>query len=182
MKTFFVDHHQTNPLLQKPALSEHSTSNPATSSPTPAAIYTVATDHLVDANQELEGDDEEEDIDEEAHSDSEAEMGRNNDGPISAQNTSAEPSELMQLDLSEDIRLGSPDDGSNNLDSDFHLLTVTQPEYHLCQPDSYPDESTRPWLLVPDPTTNIELPLPSSGTKLVVTSETCEFLLPISAH
>ncbi|PIN25844.1 hypothetical protein CDL12_01396 [Handroanthus impetiginosus] len=33
----------------------------------------------------------------------------------------------MQLDMSEDIRLGSPpDDGSNNLDSDFNLLAVSQ--------------------------------------------------------
>ncbi|PON63924.1 Basic helix-loop-helix transcription factor [Trema orientale] len=194
VKTFFVDHHhhhhQINNLLpEKPALSEHSTSNPAMSSDNPrfhsppmrAAIYATATDPPVaeEANQDGEGDeeDEDEDIDdqEEVDSDSEAEaeMDRNNGRPISADpNTPAttvavEPSELMQLDMSEDIRLGSPDDGSNNLDSDFHLLAVSsQPEHHLCQPDHlYREESTKRWPLVPDPTTgNIGLPLPPSGT------------------
>nr|CBY88797.1 basic helix-loop-helix transcription factor [Humulus lupulus] len=181
-KTFFIDHHHhlTNSLPSKPALSEQSTSNPATSDnprfhsqPMTTAIYSGAATGVVDETKEDEGDEEDDDMDEEeaAESDSEAEIGRSNvgGGPISAQNTSgeavvpAEPSELMQLDMSEDIRLGSPDDGSNNLDSDFHLLAVSQSERHLCQPDSYPAESTPRWPLLPDPTTNIGLLLPSSG-------------------
>ncbi|PON55299.1 Basic helix-loop-helix transcription factor [Parasponia andersonii] len=181
VKTFFVDHHQINNLLpQKPALSEHSTSNPGMSSdnprfhspPMPDAIYATATATeppvAEEANQDGEGDEEDEDenIDdqEEVDSDSEAEMDRNNGRSISAdQNTPAttvavEPSELMQLDMSEDIRLGSPDDGSNNLDSDFHLLAVSGQSDHRA-------ESTKRWQFVPDPTTsNIGLPLLPSGT------------------
>lgn len=41
----------------------------------------------------------------------------------------AEPSELMmQLEMSEDMRLGSPDDASNNLDTDIHMAGVSQAE------------------------------------------------------
>ena len=67
---------------------------------------------------------------------------------------SAEPSELIQLEMSEGIRLGSPDDGSNNLDSDFHMLAVTQPGSsvdHQRRADSYRAESARRWPMLPDP-------------------------------
>ena len=145
----------------------------------PPVFYTATADFPVldVANEE----DQEEDIEEEADSDSEDElMDRNNGRPVSVQNSpvgaavvTTEPSELMQLDMSEDIRLGSPDDASNNLDSDFHLLAVTQPDQHdqLCtQPhhDSYPAESTRQWPLVPDPSANIGLLLQPSGIKFLV--------------
>lgn len=57
----------------------------------------------------------------EVGSDSDAETDQNT---VSATHATAEP---MQLDMSEDhIRVGSPDDCSNNLDSDFHLLAVSQ--------------------------------------------------------
>ncbi|KAM6541218.1 hypothetical protein CsatB_005665 [Cannabis sativa] len=184
VKTFFIDHH---PLPPKPALSEQSTSNPATSSDNPrfhsqpmtAAIYSgpvgAAGPAIEETNKEDEGDEDQEDeMDEEedeevGESDSEAEIGRIG-GPknssAEAVVAAAEPSELMQLDMSEDIRLGSPDDGSNNLDSDFHLLAVSQRKRqdHLCQPNSYPAESTPRWPLLPDhPTTNIGLLLPPSS-------------------
>ncbi|KAJ7977421.1 Basic helix-loop-helix transcription factor [Quillaja saponaria] len=171
IKSFFNgDNH---PLPPKPALSEHSTSNPTTisdhmrfhhSSPPILPMYTVreppaATSPVANPNinqeenmtedeDELEEDEDEDE--EEAESDSEAETGRNT-GPASSQNpsvaiavaTEAEPSELMQLEMSEDIRLGSPDDGSNNMDSDFHLLDGTQSGYPEENHESRRDDSFR---------------------------------------
>ncbi|ONH93608.1 hypothetical protein PRUPE_8G242100 [Prunus persica] len=111
----------------------------------------------------IERDEEEEDQeeDEEAESDSEAETGRNGQpvapgpNPPAVSAPAAEPSELMQLEMSEDIRLGSPDDASNNLDSDFHLLAVSQsrvnPADQQRQADSYRAESTRRWPSVQEP-------------------------------
>lgn len=146
MKTFFVDHQSPR---SKPALSEHSTSNPAASSDHPRfqsppipALYSE--EPLV--NRQEDEDDIEEEEDEEADSDSEEEedeedeeaetgrddvIGGHHGLTVSERNppevaAAAEPSELMQLEMSEDIRLGSPDDASNNLDSDFHLLGVSQ--------------------------------------------------------
>nr|KYP55566.1 Transcription factor TT8 [Cajanus cajan] len=83
VKSFFIDHN--SPLPPKPALSEHSTSNPTSSSDHIPAVI-----------------------------------------------------ELMQLEMPEDIRVGSPNDGSNNLDSDFHLLAVTLvPLEELSQEDTH---------------------------------------------
>ncbi|KAG7970578.1 hypothetical protein I3843_07G091100 [Carya illinoinensis] len=163
VKSFFTDHpHQ--PLPPKPALSEHSTSNPATSSDHPhfhysplsvPPIYPSISDQppvnaslqellvhpedqdLEDQEEEDDDDDDEDDEIDDGESDSEAETGRNNRPITSASNVlrgmatttsaaTAEPSELVQLEMSEDIRLGSPEDGSNNLDSDFHMLAVSQ--------------------------------------------------------
>ncbi|XP_024017340.1 basic helix-loop-helix protein A isoform X1 [Morus notabilis] len=168
VKTFFVVDHQ-NPPPPKPALSEHSTSNPATSSDIPGPVYVGSEDPPADANQEV--DDEEAD-DEEADPDSEAEM-EHNGRPLSAQNLpveAAEPSELMQLEMLEDIRLGSPDDGSNNLNSDFHLLAVSQPrspgELPRQLDSSCRAESTRRWPLQPDPSCS-GLPVLPSGPSLL---------------
>ncbi|KAF5455057.1 hypothetical protein F2P56_024671 [Juglans regia] len=187
VKSFFTDH---QPLPPKPALSEHSTSNPATSSDHPhfhysplsiPPIYPAISDQPpINANlqelghpedqdledQEEDDDDDDDEEDDDGESDSEAETGRNNRPIISASNvlrgvaatttsadTTAEPSELVQLEMSEDIRLGSPEDGSNNLDSDFHMLAVSQsvnPTNHnkLRQADSYrADSSTQRWPL-----------------------------------
>ncbi|KAM2672379.1 hypothetical protein EV1_008081 [Malus domestica] len=159
VKTFFVDHHHPPP--PKPALSEHSTSNPAASSDhphfhSPHLLQAMCTNPPLNAAQEDEEDEEEDDNQEEddggAESDSEAETGRNGGAVVPAANPPqvlaavAEPSELMQLEMSEDIRLGSPDDASNNLDSDFHLLAVSQsrnPADQQRQADSYRAESTR---------------------------------------
>ncbi|CAL9023753.1 unnamed protein product [Prunus brigantina] len=166
VKTFFVDHNHPPP--PKPALSEHSTSNPATSSDHPhfhsPHLPAMCTDPPLDAAQEDEEEDEEEEDqeeDEEAESDSEAETGRNGQpvppgpNPPAVSAPAAEPSELMQLEMSEDIRLGSPDDASNNLDSDFHLLAVSQsrvnPADQQRQADSYRAESTRRWPSVQEP-------------------------------
>nr|BAM36702.1 bHLH transcriptional factor AN1 homolog [Rosa hybrid cultivar] len=176
VKTFFVDHHHLPP--PKPALSEHSTSNPATSSdhhprfhsPHLTAIRNNAAAnnaqplHAAAQEDEEDEDEEEDDQDEEGESDSEAETGRNG-RPLAAAAgpnvPAAEPSELMQLEMSEDIRLGSPDDASNNLDSDFHMLAVSQSANaanQQRQTDSYRAESTRRWPPVQPPMTAVQPP------------------------
>nr|ALU11265.1 bHLH transcription factor 1 [Nelumbo lutea] len=174
VKIFFVEHNH-NP---KPALSEHSTSNPANSSersrfnsPSLPVMYSTV-DPPVKMNQDNEEEEEEEEEeeddedDDEVGSDSEAQTGptshRNaaqeplriceptSQGATTAE-AAAEPSELMQLEMSEDIRIGSPDDGSNNLESDLHMLGVghsgmqTVQSDHQRQADSYRSESARRW-------------------------------------
>ncbi|KAK2999032.1 hypothetical protein RJ639_023087 [Escallonia herrerae] len=165
VQAIFVDGHQPlNP--PKPALSQQSTSDPATSSrfhsPTMPAMYAraAAVEPPANANQ-MDEEEEEEEEEEEADSDSEAETDHNSrlagvqPNPLGLA-TTAEPSELMQLDMSEDIRLGSPDDGSNNLDTDFHLLAVSQAVNNPSSgAESCRAESTRRWPLLADPLSNI---------------------------
>ncbi|XVF32594.1 hypothetical protein REPUB_Repub17cG0095700 [Reevesia pubescens] len=183
VKTFFTDHSHINPNPPppKPALSEHSTSNPATSSnhtrfhsPPIPPMYAAA-DPPVNANKEDDDEEEEDDDDddddeeEEPESDS-VETGRNS-GQVPAQNTqtvaaAAEPSELMQLEMSEDIRLGSPDDASNNLDSDFHMLAVSQsgnPADQQGRADSFKAESSRRWQMLQEPMSSGLQLAPCSG-------------------
>ncbi|GMH26029.1 hypothetical protein Nepgr_027872 [Nepenthes gracilis] len=132
IKTFFVVHqlqlhHQQPP---KPAPSEHSTSDhpPAMSSDHQARFRSqvVTTMHAAgdpEANTDHQGTAE----DGEGESDSEAETGHNSlnesiqNQPLvpSAHGTATEVSEPMQLEMSEDIRLGSPDDVSDELEPDF---------------------------------------------------------------
>lgn len=173
VKTFFVDHHHLPP--PKPALSEHSTSNPATSSDhhphfhsphltdirnNAAAANNAPSLHAAAQEDEEDEDEEEDDQDDEAESDSEAETGRNGRALVAAgPNAPAEPSELMQLEMSEDIRLGSPDDASNNLDSDFNMLAVSQSADQQRQAaDSYRAESTRRWPPVQQPMSGVQPP------------------------
>lgn len=178
VKSFFIDHHPPQP--PKPALSEHSTSNPAASSdhprfhspPIPTTVY-APVNPLVNPNQideeeeeeEEEEDEEEEEEDVEGESESEADTGRNqNPHVVNVAHAAAEPSELMQLEMSEDIRLGSPDDGSNNLDSEFQLLAASQGGNkvdHQRRADSYRAESTRRWPLLQDPMSSGLQPPPS---------------------
>ncbi|KAI3449622.1 hypothetical protein Pfo_006287 [Paulownia fortunei] len=130
VKSFFSDGQNRNP--PRPALSEHSTSNPPTSSEprfhSPALLPTCAPTHPTFENSQVADEEDEDDVE----SDSDAETGRV-DSLSGTQNTLTEggtthaTGEPMQLDMSQDIRLGSPYDGSNNLDSDFHLLAVSQP-------------------------------------------------------
>lgn len=67
----------------------------------------------------------------ESESDSDEETNRVNSLPrghcIETCSRATEAPELMQLDMHDNTRLGSPDGGSNNLDSNFHLLTMGQP-------------------------------------------------------
>ena len=132
--------------------------------------------------EEEEEEEDEEEEDEGGESDSEAETGRNGRA-MAVQNphhhaivavpvpTTDQPSELMQLEMSEDIRLGSPDDASNNLDSDFHMLAVTQSgnpiadHHHQRRADSYRGESAPRWPMLQEPTSSgIQIRPPSSGT------------------
>lgn len=188
VKSFFVDHQPPHP--PKPALSEHSTSNPATSSdyprfqspPVPAIVYTTAAMDPPAAAQQAPGNEEEEEDEEEeeeedeeeeeeAESDSEAETGaRNPQGAAAA----AEQSELMQLEMSEDIRLGSPDDGSNNLDSDFHMLTVNNqagldPADHQRRVAEFRAESSRRWQMMQETPRNA-IQSPPTGSQLILSS------------
>ncbi|GLT49349.1 hypothetical protein SLA2020_229120 [Shorea laevis] len=172
VKSFFTDTHHQNPPPPKPALSEHSTSNPATSSdhtrfhsPPVPAIYAAA-DPPVTGDQEEDEDDEDDD-EEEPESDS-VETGQNR-RQVTGGNTqtvvAAEPSELMQLEMSEDIRLGSPDDASNNLDSNFNMLTMGQsdnPAVQQRRADSFRAESSRRWPMLQDPFVSSSLQPPPS--------------------
>ncbi|PPD72192.1 hypothetical protein GOBAR_DD30913 [Gossypium barbadense] len=142
VKTFFNDGKAPNPPPPKPALSEHSTSNPAASSdytrfhsPSVPLVYAAA-DPPVNADQ-----------------------GEYNN----------EPSELMQLDMSEDIKLGSPDDASNNLDSDFNMLAVSQsgnPTDNQRRAELFRDESNRRWQMLQEPSCGSLQPL-STGPQPV---------------
>lgn len=145
----------------------------------------VNDDPPVNANQGEEDDEEEDEDDdddeEQDQSDSEAETGRNSRQGAADQIPEAvvppvpEPSELMQLDMSEDIRLGSPDDGSNNLDSDFHLLAVSQgvnpADDRQQRGESWRAESSRTWpMALQDPvmiSSSLQLPPSGSGKKRV---------------
>ncbi|XAR61213.1 hypothetical protein NMG60_11034852 [Bertholletia excelsa] len=159
VKTFFIDYHPPPP-PPKPAISEHSTSNPATSSdhgrflsPPMQAVYaqedTPAYASQIDGEEEDDDDDEEEgDSDLEADTEPNAQALVQDAGVAHA---ATEPNELMQLDMSEDIRLGSPDDGSNHLDSDFQLLAVASEENlanHQHLAESCRAESTPSWPLL----------------------------------
>lgn len=142
-----------------------------------AAADPPAISPAVNPNQDdVDEDDEDED---EADSESEADTVRNSNRTASMPGASgaaaaaaaAEPSELMQLEMSEDIRVGSPDDGSNNLESDFHLLAMRQtgnPD-HDRRADSYRAESTRRWGSAQDPMGGpggLQVQLPVSGKPL----------------
>lgn len=187
VKSYFIDHHPPQP--PKPALSEHSTSNPATSSDHPrfhsppvpnvhAPVNPPVNPNQIDEEEEEEEEDEEdeEEEEEEGESESEADTGRNshlsgapNPRVVNVAQAAAEPSELMQLEMSEDIRLGSPDDGSNNLDSEFQLLAASQGGNavdHQRRADSYRAESTRRWPLLQDPMSSNLQPPPSGGPAL----------------
>ncbi|MED6213707.1 hypothetical protein PIB30_095912, partial [Stylosanthes scabra] len=175
VKSFFIEHHGSCPPPPKPALSEHSTSNPASSSD--RLIYTTVADpppNLTNQdNMEEDEDDEEEDDDDDDEEeegepvlDSEYETRRNNTHLTSTTDASAgivEPSELMELEMSEDIRVGSsPNDGSNNLDSNFHLLAVTETDNPSGQVDSYRIDPTQRWPPMQNPLGELQVQLPGS--------------------
>ncbi|XP_074312150.1 transcription factor BHLH42 isoform X2 [Silene latifolia] len=146
VKSIFMDYHHHHhsrdpnkqlPIQSKPAVSEHSTSNPTPSSsvrshfhsPTTATMYTLQA-----AAPSAVAAEEEDDVEAEAESDSEAQTNA----------VPAQPSELMQLEMPDDIRLGSPEDASNNLDSDFPPLVTHQvlPQTNL---HNRAGESSRRW-------------------------------------
>ncbi|KAK4407126.1 Transcription factor [Sesamum angolense] len=132
VKSFFTDAQNPNP--PRPVLSEHSTSNPPTSSDPPPAstVLPPHDDPTLDHNHDDDENDENDSTDDQ-DSDSDAETGRVDTLTLPTQppnviTTADQPSELMELDMSEDIRLGSPEDGSNYLDPDFHLHDANPPQ------------------------------------------------------
>ncbi|KAL5068220.1 hypothetical protein RYX36_019107 [Vicia faba] len=137
VKSFFIDHHSFPP---KPALSEHSTSNPTYSTDhIPAIMYTMADPppSTTNPNQDdMDEDEEEDEEDDEVESGSEDETDQDHNQHANSIKEIVEPSELMQIEMPDDIRIGSPNDGSNNLDSDFHLLAVSN-QGNPTQVDSY---------------------------------------------
>lgn len=145
VKTFFTDDIIHNP---KPALSEHSTSNPADytrfNSPALPPTFAAANPNL-DGNDDDDDEEEEEEEDEEGPESDYAETDRNGRRMV---RVAAEPSELMmQLEMSEDMRLGSPDDASNNLDTDIHMVGVSQAEEQR-RAESFKAELSRRWEMV----------------------------------
>ncbi|XP_028083636.1 basic helix-loop-helix protein A-like [Camellia sinensis] len=189
VKSFFSDHHPPQP--PKPAVSEQSTSNPAASSghprfdspPVPLPAMYAPMDPLPIANQidneedddeekeEEEEEEEEEDEEDQDEEDSEADSGAHQNphdlspGLAEAEPVAVEPSELMQVEMSEDIRVGSPDDGSNNLDWEFRVLAVSQAGNPA--DNQRRAESTRRWQVLQDRLNNgLQLPPPSGGPAL----------------
>lgn len=67
-----------------------------------------------------------------------------------AMDTFMEANELLQLDMSEDIRFGSPNDSSSNLNSRFNLLVTSNDE--SCRAESTPGWSHNLELLNPSTT------------------------------
>ncbi|XP_019256877.1 PREDICTED: truncated basic helix-loop-helix protein A isoform X2 [Nicotiana attenuata] len=146
VKSFFTE--QQQPQLPKPALSEHSTSNPTTfSEPHFYSGNTSLSANVDVAHQDggAAGEEDEEEEDEEEEDD-EAELDSDSIAIQSAANPIAvEASELMQLDMSEAIQLGSPDDGSDNMDSDFHLVGAGNTADYQRQADSFKAETAISW-------------------------------------
>uniref|UniRef100_A0A7N0SYA4 BHLH domain-containing protein n=1 Tax=Kalanchoe fedtschenkoi TaxID=63787 RepID=A0A7N0SYA4_KALFE len=148
VKTFFHDYNRSQHAPPpKPALSGHSTSNPATSSqcfhsPPPFAGMSSNNNHSNPGNND-EDEDEEEENEEPGGLDSEAGTGR----------VAGEVSELMQMEISDlDIRVRSPEDASNNLESDFNVLPASRiqknkDDGHFTT-ESYKIDSARRWALM----------------------------------
>nr|QTO65805.1 transparent testa 8 [Aristolochia arborea] len=165
----------------KPALSEQSTSNPSFAGPsclqsrpfptmfTSLDLPAGEADQVNQEEEEDEGDEDEEEID----SDSEAEPRKYNlvnpshDDPIQlwgqishdlppSQHV-AEASELMLMDMSEEIRLGSPEEFSNNLDTEIQILDASNsggradPQSLI---NSYRVDSDRDWRLLQEQTSS----------------------------
>ncbi|CAN1271086.1 Basic helix-loop-helix protein A [Linum perenne] len=125
VKGFFTDNNYQHPTPPKPALSGHSTSDPSASSAFrsplfPAAVFTPL-DNPSPGNpdlhhdNEIDNDPEDDDGQDDDASDNNSDQETEHHDEIPAESAS----QPMQLDMS----LGSPDDGSNQLDSStFNLI------------------------------------------------------------
>lgn len=166
-KSFFTDHHNNQP---KPVLSEHSTSNsvahtdhhilhlPISTINHPTIVNPRESNLENENDGDSEGDDDdgednEDDNDEIAvETDTDAELDACNvritqhimtpNLPPSLGAPTSEPSELMQIEMSEGIRLGSLDDRSNNLDTELQILMAShtsssQSDHLLAEDGSY---------------------------------------------
>ncbi|KAI3668216.1 hypothetical protein L6452_43293 [Arctium lappa] len=150
VKTFFVvdnDNHRILPPLPKPALSAHSSNTVLSSHQIPATIKLPENGYSMDED-DVENDDEDDEEDEEEEeengSDFEAETGHLSgiqEGGHDHEDKNGlaaimEANEVLQVDMSEDIRFGSPNDGSSNFESGFHLLPRSQAD--SCRAESPP--------------------------------------------
>ncbi|XP_047163012.1 basic helix-loop-helix protein A-like [Vigna umbellata] len=102
IKSFFIDQH---PPTANPALSEHSTSNPTSSSYPVVVTATTAPPNNIPNQNEMNV------------VDKGKEVKLNSEAGLAVRNNSFIPTELMELDTLEGFRVGSPGDGSNHLDS-----------------------------------------------------------------
>ncbi|KAJ1686066.1 hypothetical protein LUZ63_017456 [Rhynchospora breviuscula] len=121
-KSFFPEQQEMHIM---PALSEQSTSNPISYTESQPQFNLQNFPHQMKNNQENDEDeDDEEEDDEEANDDSEEENVQEtiNQMDPTSNFANAEPSELMQVEMSEGIRLGSPDDCSNNFEAELQML------------------------------------------------------------
>lgn len=130
MKTFFSDYHTLPPPLPKPTLSEHSTSNLAAASRSylvagsRTSVHGLATDKGEANDQEGEGEEEDHELDSDSENETRDHLHTTNpigyivqpqlSLPDSEQQT-LELSELMELEMPEDIGIGSPDEYSIHL-------------------------------------------------------------------
>ncbi|MQL76254.1 hypothetical protein Taro_008624 [Colocasia esculenta] len=189
VRSFFTGHQNYSihggaaAAVTKPALSEHSTSNPAPRqvfrSPSLPAMPPASTDSFRYADDDDDDDVDEDDDGADSGSDSEAAGGNRGGGEVArpcpvaaAAGMEAEPSELMQMEMPEEIRLGSPDDCSNNLDVDLQMLSAcrTAAAGHF-EGQHRPGACSVPfqaWPLLHVDTTNSCLP-PSSGSGATAT-------------
>nr|WHU52354.1 bHLH42-1 protein [Tulipa gesneriana] len=146
--SLFADYLENQP---NPALSEHSTSNPmdyaqqSLFNTQPSATIEPMYMHPHEPNQEENDGDDDDDTEEEDSDDNEDELEVGPDSEMQAVGYNAglpaqpiHPSlatadaeipaidsrELMQIEISEGIRLGSPDNYSNNLDLDLPMFAM----------------------------------------------------------
>lgn len=170
IKSFFIDQYQ-HPHPQNPALSEHSTSNPAAN----LAMLPIHTPIPPGDTSQMEEDGEAE-FDSDTKEDYIDSHPRDQNTDTVPQSDCAE--QIMQLDMSEYIRVGSPDDGLNNMDSNFYLVPVAEPKrlkHHQCHGGLYRAESVNRLTPLNDPLRN-SLPPPHSGN---ICTTKCNFKLRI---
>ncbi|XP_024973804.1 basic helix-loop-helix protein A [Cynara cardunculus var. scolymus] len=147
VKTFFTvdnDNHRILPPPPKPALSAHSSNTALSTHQIPATINLPENGYSMDEDDvENDDEDEEEDDDEEEEngSDFEAETGHLSEGGHDEDKSGMaaaveDVNELLEVDMSEDIRFGSPNDGSSHFDSGFQLLPRSQAD--SCRAESPP--------------------------------------------
>lgn len=130
VKSIFINCNNLVIQPPKPALSEHSTSNLGS----PSRLVELEDDDDINDDDNDDEDDAEEEEDEEGDGvDVEAETARTLTpfGSVDPHNVvgniQGKPGQVMLPNRSSDsICLGSPENGSNNLDSDFDLLKVSE--------------------------------------------------------
>ncbi|XP_042757900.1 transcription factor BHLH42 [Lactuca sativa] len=126
----------------RPALSAHSSNTNTLST---RQFKPLNNRYLMDAyadddNEDEEDDDDDDEEEEENESDFEAETDHISivEEPHDEDSIVMEANELLQLDMSTDIRFGSSIDDSINLDSHFDHLLPTSQDHDSCRADSHP--------------------------------------------